>query len=90
MPAPRTLSGDDSSTPTSEINPGILAEPETKIAAIIGLPGSDADRWKLISEYLQFRAILNDETETWRLVRWAKGYLIHDGELYRRSTLGIL
>jgi hypothetical protein len=34
--------------------------------------------------------IPDDETETRRLARRAKGYLIHDDELYRRSTLGIL
>jgi hypothetical protein len=53
-------------------------------------PGSDQDRQKPISEYLQLGVILDNETETRRLARWAKGYHIDDNELYHRSTLGIL
>jgi hypothetical protein len=53
-------------------------------------PSSNTNRQKLVSEYLRLRAIPDDEIKTRRLVRWAKVYLIHDGELYLRSTLGIL
>jgi hypothetical protein len=34
--------------------------------------------------------IPDDKTETQRLARLAKGYLIQDDELYRRGTSGIL
>jgi hypothetical protein len=45
---------------------------------------------KLISEYLWLATLPDDETETQCLARRAKGYLIHDDELYRRDTSGIL
>jgi transposase InsO family protein len=44
----------------------------------------------LIFEYLQYGAISDDETETRNFTHRAKGYLINDNELYRRSTIGIL
>jgi hypothetical protein len=34
--------------------------------------------------------IADDETETRRLARQAKGYLIHNDDLYHRSTSGVL
>jgi hypothetical protein len=44
----------------------------------------------MISEYLQLEATPNDKIETRCLAHRAKGYLIHDGELYHRSTSGII
>jgi hypothetical protein len=32
----------------------------------------------------------DDETETWHQVCRAKGYLIHENELYRRNTSGVM
>jgi hypothetical protein len=58
--------------------------------AIIKLIGSDPEWRKLIFEYLHLGAILDDETETQRLAHRAKGYLIHDDDLYHRSTSCIL
>jgi hypothetical protein len=61
-----------------------------EITTITRLPGPDTDWRKPISEYLQLGTISDDDTETQHLVRRAKGYLIHDGELYHRSTSIIL
>jgi hypothetical protein len=65
-------------------------EPWIEIGTINGSPGSDLDWRKSISEDLRLGAIPDNETETWRLARRAKVYLIHDDEYYRRSTSGIL
>jgi hypothetical protein len=43
-----------------------------------------------MAEYLQMGMIPDDETETRCLARRTKGYLIHNNELYRSSTSGIL
>jgi hypothetical protein len=96
-PMPGTPSSEGGLTPPPKTDPRTptgptsqAREPVTKIAAITMPPGSNMDWQKPISKYLRLGAIPNDKTETWRLVRWAKGYLIHDGELYHRSTSGIL
>jgi hypothetical protein len=65
-------------------------DPEGEITAIVGLPNPDADWRKPISKYLRLGTIPYDETKTQRLVRRAKGYLIHNDELYRHSTSGVL
>jgi hypothetical protein len=65
-------------------------ELRTKIAAITRPPSSNMDWRKPISKYLWLGVIQDEETETRCLARRAKGYLIHDGELYRYSTSGIL
>jgi hypothetical protein len=43
-----------------------------------------------MSKYLRLGTILDDETETQRLARRAKGYLIHNEKLYHRNASGIL
>jgi hypothetical protein len=80
----RTPPGEGGLTPTLETDPKTLVgptcqdwEPGSEIAAITGPPDTDADRWKLISE-------------TRCLPRRAKGYLVHDDELYCRNTSRIL
>jgi hypothetical protein len=97
VPTLGTLLGEDDPTPTLEtilgtpVEPTSQArEPGTEMAAITGPPDSDPDWWKPISEYLHLGAILDDETEPRCLACQAKGYLIHDGELYCHNTIGIL
>jgi hypothetical protein len=96
-PAPRTLPGEGGPVPTLEASPGTLAgelgldrEPGAEMTAITGLPSPNTDRWEPISEYLQLRIMSDDENKTWHLARRAKGYLIHNDELYRRNSSGIL
>jgi hypothetical protein len=96
-PAPGTPPGDNDLASVLEASPGALTGlveqspgPEGKVAAVIGPPSPKADWRKSISEYLQLGTIPDDEIETRRLARRAKGYLIHDNKLYRRSTSGIL
>jgi hypothetical protein len=71
---------------------GISAEPNgqdqehgIEIMAITGLLDPNMNWWKLISEYLWLRMIPDDKIKTWRLVHWAKGYIIHDSELCHHS-----
>jgi hypothetical protein len=97
VPTLGTLLGEDDPTPTLEtvlgtpVEPTSQArEPRMEMAAITGPPDSDPDWWKPISEYLHLGAIPDDETEPRCLACQAKGYLIHDGELYRHNTIGIL
>jgi hypothetical protein len=68
------------------LDPGQAKE----LVAVIGLPSPEVDWCKPIAKYLQLGMIPNDETKTRHLARRAKGYLIHDNELYRCSTSGIL
>jgi hypothetical protein len=92
-----TPSGKGSLAPTSETDPGTPVGPTgqawelgVEIVAINGLLGSDTDWKKSIFGYLRLRTMPNDETETRCLTRQAKGYLIHDNELCRDNTSGIL
>jgi hypothetical protein len=78
-------------------SPGAMAKPTTpdrgqakELVAVVRPPSPKVDWSKPIFEYLQLGTIPDDETETRRLALRAKGYLIHDNELYRHSTLGIL
>jgi hypothetical protein len=89
--------GRDGHTPTSRVNPRTSTEHiepnqklEAEIVAIVGPPDPDVDWRKQISEYLRLGAISDDETKTQCLTCWAKGYLIHNDELYQRNTSGIL
>jgi hypothetical protein len=82
---------------TFEVNPGTSTghikpnlEWEGEIIAVVSLSDPDADWQKPISEYLRLGTIPDDETETQHLARWAKGYLIHNDELYHHSISGIL
>jgi hypothetical protein len=96
-PMPRTPPSNGGVASALEADPGTSAgptgqgrEPRVEIVAITELPDPDVD-WKgLISEYLQLRMIPDKDTETRRLTRWATEYLIHNGELYRRSTSCLL
>jgi hypothetical protein len=96
-PASGTPLGKGGATPALKANPrtsvgpvGQDQEPEMEMVAIIGPPSPDVDWRRPIYEYLQLGTILDDETETQRLARRAKGYLIHNGKLYRCSASGIL
>jgi hypothetical protein len=60
------------------------------MAAITGLPSPGMDWREPIFKYLQLGTMSDDETETQHLVCRAKGYLIHNVELYHCSTSGIL
>jgi ribonuclease HI len=90
-------SGKGGMTPASKADLGTLArpvgldwEPRGEVSAIIRLPSPDADSRKPISEYLQHRTISDDKIETQRLARQAKGYLIHNDELYCHNASGVL
>jgi hypothetical protein len=64
-----------------------------QLVVVVGLPSREVDWRKPIVEYLQPGMIPDDETQTHqtrRLAHRANGYLIHDNELYRCSTLGII
>jgi hypothetical protein len=96
-PTPGTLSGKDGTTSTSEANLGTSAEPigqaqepGGEIVTVVGPPSLDADWQEPIFEYLRLGTILDNETETQHLARRAKGYLIHNDELYHHITSGIL
>jgi hypothetical protein len=97
VPVLQTPLGKGHTAPTSQAHPGTLGrqigqdrEPGGEIAAIVGPPSTDADWQKPIPEYLRRGTIHDDETETRHLTRRAKGYLIHNDELYCRSALDIL
>jgi hypothetical protein len=60
------------------------------MVAAVGLHSPEMDWQRSITEYLQLGIIPNDEVWTWCLTHRAKGYLIHDRELYQRNTSGIL
>jgi hypothetical protein len=88
-----TPPGKDGLALTFEVNLGASTgriepnqKPEGEIAAVVGPLDPDAYWQKLISEYLWFGMIPDDEIETRSLVRRAEGYLIHNDELYHRST----
>jgi hypothetical protein len=68
---------------SSTLDPGQAEE----LVAVVGLPNRVVDWWKPVTEYLQLGMIPEDETKTRRLSCRAKGYLIHDKELYRHNTL---
>jgi hypothetical protein len=90
-------SGKGGMTPASKADLGTMArtvgldwEPRGEVSAIIRLPSPDADSRKPISEYLQHCTIPDDKIETQRLARQAKGYLIHNDELYCHNASGVL
>jgi hypothetical protein len=64
-------------------------EPGSEVAVVPQSSSFDTDWHKLLSEYLYLKAIPDSKPEARRLARQAKGYLIHDDELYHHSTLGI-
>jgi hypothetical protein len=81
----------------SGASPGISAGPTTldlgqvKALVVVAGPVSPEENWrKPITEYLRLGTIPDDEIEIWHLAHRAKVYLIHDNELYRRITSGIL
>jgi hypothetical protein len=97
MPGPGAPSGEDTAALAlnvdlgASISPvGQTQEPGEEIVAIIGPPSPDADSCRPISECLQLGTIPDDETETRRLAHRAKGYLIHNKELYHCSASSIL
>jgi hypothetical protein len=95
---PGTPPGKDGPAPISEANSRASARQLDQtgrpgggeIVAVVGPPDTDADWQKPISKYLRLGTIPEDKTDTRCLVRWAKGYLIHNDELYHRSTSSIL
>jgi hypothetical protein len=97
VPIPRTPPGEKSPASISEASLGASAGPTTPIpgpegdvAAIIGPPSPKADWKKPIAEYLRLGIIPDDETGNRLLAHRANGYLIHNNEVYRWSTSGIL
>jgi hypothetical protein len=89
-PASGTLPSQGGLAPTLADPTGQAQELEMELAVLTEPPNSNTDWWKLISMYLQLGAIPDNETGTRRLARRAKGYLIHDNELYHCSTSCIL
>jgi hypothetical protein len=94
---PRIPLGEGDLAPTLETDSGTLPrpagqaqEPGIEIMVLTRLPYFDTDWRKPISEYLRIRAIPNNKIKNWCLACRAKGYLIHDDELYHRSTSIIL
>jgi hypothetical protein len=85
---PTPTSGDSPRTSVGHItpNPGQADE----LVAVSGPPSPKIDWQKSITDYLQLGIMPDDETKTRHLTRRAKGYLIHDNELYRCSASGIL
>jgi hypothetical protein len=86
---PGTPLGESGLMPISGASPGISVglitlDPRQaeELVAVVGTPIHEVDWRKPISEYLQLGTILDDEIETRCLARRAKGYLIHDNELY--------
>jgi hypothetical protein len=61
-----------------------------EVAAVVLPPSPEVDWRKAIAKYLQLGTISDDKIKTRRLACRAKGYMIHNNELYRRSTSGIL
>jgi hypothetical protein len=74
----------DPRTSTRTIEQG--REPEREIVTIVRQPSRNVDCQRPISEYLWLGTIPDDETEIQRLACWAKGYLIHNSELYHCSA----
>jgi hypothetical protein len=97
VPAPRTLPRWDGPVPTSEVNPGASTmliepnlEPGGEIAAAVWPLDPKVNRQKPISKYVRLGTTPDDKTETQRLTHHAKGYLIHNDELYHRITPDVL
>jgi hypothetical protein len=63
---------------------------EVEVAAVVRPPSPEAYWRKPITEYLRLGTILDNEIETQRLTHRAKGYMIHDDELYQRNTSDII
>jgi hypothetical protein len=94
---PVTPPGEGGLTPISRASPGVpagLIMPDPgqakELVAIVRPPSCEVDWQKPIAKYLQLGMKPDNKIETRRLTHRAKGYLIHDNELYRCSTLGIL
>jgi hypothetical protein len=94
---PGTPSGEDGPTPISRDSPRaspghITPDPgqAEELVAVVSPPSPETDWQKPITDYLQLGIIPDNETETRRLTRRAKGYLIPDNELYQRNASGIL
>jgi hypothetical protein len=96
-PVPRTLPGESGLAPIPEAileasngpvapNPG----PAGEVVAVVKLPSPEADWQKPSVEYHQLGMIPNDKTKTRQHTHRTKGCLIHDNEVYQRSTSGIL
>jgi hypothetical protein len=97
IPTPRTSSGENGLILVSEATSRASARPSEpnsglrqEIAAVVRPPSPEADWQKPISGYLWLGTIPNNEIKTQRLPHRSKGYLIHNDELYRRNTSGIL
>jgi hypothetical protein len=78
------MSGTNLGTPPGPTGQGW--EPRSEVMAITESSDSSSNWRKLISRYLRPGAKSNDKAETQRLAHRAKGYLMHDDELYRHST----
>jgi hypothetical protein len=96
-PTPGTPSGKCGVAPAFEADLGASAgpfgqgwEPRQEIAAIVRPPGPNIDWWIPIFVYLRLGTMTEDETENKCLACRAKGYLIHNDELYRHNTSSIL
>jgi hypothetical protein len=92
-----TPPGEDGPAPTSGDRPKASAKHITpdlgqayELVVVVGPPSPEIDWWKPITDYLRLRIMSDGETETRRLAHRAKGYLIHDNELYRQNITGIL
>jgi hypothetical protein len=82
-PSEKRPGTDTRSQPDTSVKPiAPSLGPEGEVVAVVGPPSPEADWQKLITEYLRLGTIPDDETKTRRLTRRAKGYLIHDDELY--------
>jgi hypothetical protein len=74
-------------SPGATVGPTTLDSGQAKpFVAVVRPAGPEEDLQKSIIEYLWLGMIPYDETKTHRLTRRAKGYLIHDNELYSCNT----
>jgi hypothetical protein len=78
-------------TPRTPTRPmGQDQELEGEIAAIVEFLGPDIDWRRSIFEYFRHKTIPDNLTETQCLPCQAKGYQIHNDELYHHSTSSVL
>src|SRR3954463_13414529 len=86
----------------SDNSPGITAQPNTEQSDIIGGPATEitssahaimaviASWTEPFLAYLTRQELPEDQNEARCIVRRSKAYKVHEGELYKKSTTGVL
>ena len=83
-------SPDPNTTPASELK-DINGDLATKITLLAHLIMAVIAPWtEPFLAYLNRKELLEDRNEARRIVRCSKAYKVHEGELYKKSAIGVL